>query len=670
MSGLEIVTVAGCISAILTLYHDAAEVVAKIQKKYKERGSNRGRKLPRILDGRKLASSILIGEHNIDARYFGYCKELGQRFAVGDRESPPKVRRNPKTHWLIIPFTDVAKSGLKHIILRLQTELVSMLIVALQSNDASILLQLSDVSEETREDTFKVLLQLRQRLLTQVPVDLPDVRRPDWEADVYANPWRTGQSMGRSDSDSGYGSGSARGSTRTSNSSIRPSSNDKTQELSPRLNTFFRPSDDQNLMLQNVSWDVCPLPKPSNGYGGFCKGAWQLQVGNRKDAMRLQARPESLHRTNHYWKCSSCNFEGPMTKDANGMTIFDKHTICMIGEIQYRWDFLFKTHLKRKLSQRSAWADFGCIFCYSEGRGTPQFHGIQDYLKHMEEHRAVPPAGRVLSRITCSFDREPKEKDPFDVCLPSRNTPSNIPAASLGTFNHKSASFRAGRLHLSSLEENDTTETDPWNQDITPDVDRSEEVIQSVKEPTVDASLTRYKADNEVYPPSIEQKKLLKNEPRDASMKTVVGDTYVLLSKQVGYSFEGSRMPSEIPKSGSNDDIYATDTLNFDSFLFSSEDRGTESQNWLTQTSAIGPTLDLGFEQDFGPTWNFENNFKSNVVSRSFKCEGLNCSEKETRWLGLFTFENHCILVHEKEDLNDLIERSARFSRSTIVARH
>ena len=162
------------------------------------------------------------------------------------------------------------------------------------------------------------------------------------------------------------------------------------------------------------------LPGQDNDFAGFCKGAWRLQIGDRKKALTEWSRPGSLYSMNDFWKCTKCNFEGPMTKDAKGKKAYDRRVLTMNG-IHYRWEFLFKSHVHLKETMRNPdGSTFGCIFCCAEGRGTPIFGGTQSFTAHLREHLDRLPTGEVLYRINCIFDSSPKQGDEFDICLPPR----------------------------------------------------------------------------------------------------------------------------------------------------------------------------------------------------------------------------------------------------------
>jgi len=126
-----------------------------------------------------------------------------------------------------------------------------------------------------------------------------------------------------------------------------------------------------------------------------------------------------MYSTTSFWKCKICHFEGHMVKDAKGRKSIDTRVLSANG-ILYRWEFLFRSHvhLKDALPNPTD-STFGCIFCCAEGKGTPIFGGVKNFLSHMQEHRARPPTGEVLYRVGCVIGRTPSHDEAFDIALPA-----------------------------------------------------------------------------------------------------------------------------------------------------------------------------------------------------------------------------------------------------------
>lgn len=162
------------------------------------------------------------------------------------------------------------------------------------------------------------------------------------------------------------------------------------------------------------------LPCEGNKYAGFCKGAWRLQIGDKKKAMDERQRPGGIFSDNRYWQCSKCKFEGRMVIRDKKTKCYDARVYTTEG-VQFRWEFLFKSHVEsREDTPDPLQANFGCIFCCAEGRETPTFGGIHSFMTHLQEHRDRLPSGEVLYRMNCLVGRRAGPEENFDINLEGR----------------------------------------------------------------------------------------------------------------------------------------------------------------------------------------------------------------------------------------------------------
>lgn len=190
--------------------------------------------------------------------------------------------------------------------------------------------------------------------------------------------------------------------------------------------SILRPRKSSSILESTTSnsSDINPrgyLPSEDNGFAGMCKSAWRMQIGEKKKAIEERAKPASAFvMVTKYWKCTQCQFEGPMTKDANGKKSVDMRVYSTNG-IRYRWGFLFKSHvqMRESVSNPLAASTFGCIFCCAEGKGTPTFGGVHSFLAHLQEHRVKPPTGEVLYRANCIVGQVADPEQDFDINLPA-----------------------------------------------------------------------------------------------------------------------------------------------------------------------------------------------------------------------------------------------------------
>lgn len=159
------------------------------------------------------------------------------------------------------------------------------------------------------------------------------------------------------------------------------------------------------------------LPSEANKYAGFCKGAWRAQIGDRKKAMDECQRPGGVYSDARFWRCSKCKFEGRLVMLDKKTKAVDRRVLTAEG-VQFRWDFLFKSHVETKdATSDFLKSTFGCMFCTAEGRGTPTFGGAQSFMAHLQEHRDRLPTGEVLYRMNCLVGPRAPLQDNFDINL-------------------------------------------------------------------------------------------------------------------------------------------------------------------------------------------------------------------------------------------------------------
>ncbi|MCJ1281358.1 hypothetical protein MMC26_000677 [Xylographa opegraphella] len=238
---------------------------------------------------------------------------------------------------------------------------------------------------------------------------------------------RASQSSGQSwASPQAQNSSSSKRSSRASDNSLQsfpvPSSSSQHR---PSLPTLFAPQGTpvaQAVIKPRTTGGLRGfLPAEENDFAGFCNGAWKLQIGEKKKALEEIKRVSSIYTASSFWKCKKCHFEGRMTRDAKGNKAVDTRVYGANG-ILYRWEFLFKCHVQLKNALPTMDSTFGCIFCCVEGKGTPIYGGVKNFLAHMLEHRERPPTGEVLYRVGCIVGRTPNHEDDFDIALPAPST--------------------------------------------------------------------------------------------------------------------------------------------------------------------------------------------------------------------------------------------------------
>ncbi|KIW98214.1 uncharacterized protein Z519_01798 [Cladophialophora bantiana CBS 173.52] len=201
------------------------------------------------------------------------------------------------------------------------------------------------------------------------------------------------------------------------------------------------------------------LPSESN-LAGFCKGAVRQQLGGRKKGFSLEHR-KGPKGQEYFWRCTKCNFEGPalvskaLPSGGRGSVktekTYDNKVRYSEGGIKYRWNFLAKCHVSKKLMIGDAMNNgdvFACYFCCVEGAAkgwiedgvssqlarlggfgekkatmanvTPTFTGLQAFLTHLETHRLPDriPGLIASNEMYCIVGRVAHEQEEFDLNLP------------------------------------------------------------------------------------------------------------------------------------------------------------------------------------------------------------------------------------------------------------
>ena len=160
------------------------------------------------------------------------------------------------------------------------------------------------------------------------------------------------------------------------------------------------------------------LPSASNNYGGFCEGAWRMQIGDPQVGMKRRQDVGPGASTYYFWKCMSkqCAFSGSMfgTKKAPS---FDTRVRKSKSGIRFRWSFLAKSHVAQAKVVNGQY-NYGCIFCCTGPEPTPVFGGIDTLLEHLLTHKGQGISAQVLQRAGCVVDRLAGDDEEFDLNVP------------------------------------------------------------------------------------------------------------------------------------------------------------------------------------------------------------------------------------------------------------
>ena len=158
-----------------------------------------------------------------------------------------------------------------------------------------------------------------------------------------------------------------------------------------------------------------------DAYGGFCKGAYKLQVGLTKDGLKLRNASGSFQGEGYYWACGSskCAFEGRSCK-VNKDWAFDD-TIHDYHGVRYRWAFLAKSHVKLAKVKDGIY-DYRCVFCVFQGQESPVFRKAKVLMQHISQHRGEDFDEAILQKTKCINMRKAADEEDFDINL----TPADV----------------------------------------------------------------------------------------------------------------------------------------------------------------------------------------------------------------------------------------------------
>ena len=171
-----------------------------------------------------------------------------------------------------------------------------------------------------------------------------------------------------------------------------------------------------------TSGTTSTVPLPENDYGGFCKGAYYIQVGLKGDGVKLRNSSTAKTGEGWYWGCRNkyCVFEGPACK--KGKEFFFDDTVREFKSngmllVRYRWSFLAKSHVALRKTQDKKY-DFRCIFCVLQGLPAPAISKTRPFLEHIAEHQTQHLDQSILRKTLCINDRMARDDEYFDVNFP------------------------------------------------------------------------------------------------------------------------------------------------------------------------------------------------------------------------------------------------------------
>lgn len=150
-------------------------------------------------------------------------------------------------------------------------------------------------------------------------------------------------------------------------------------------------------------------------YGGFCKGAYKLQVGLR-DGLKLRNQSGSFQGEGYYWACGSskCAFEGRACKKDKEWAFDD--AIRESHGVRYRWTFLAKSHVALSKVKHGIY-DYRCVFCVSQSHESLVFRNAKALMEHVSQHRGQHLDEEILRKANCINMRDAADEEDFDINL-------------------------------------------------------------------------------------------------------------------------------------------------------------------------------------------------------------------------------------------------------------
>ena len=162
-------------------------------------------------------------------------------------------------------------------------------------------------------------------------------------------------------------------------------------------------------------WRFSASASSKSDYGGFCKGAWNLQTGIQGMVLRNQSA--AMTGQSQYWACcsSKCSFEGGAIKKSKEWSFDD--SICEAYGVRYRWKFLAKSHVVPPPRVIDRNYDYQCILCSAQGMEPAKVRGENAFIEHVSQHRGDKRNPFGMHFIVAEFGRVALEEESWDVNL-------------------------------------------------------------------------------------------------------------------------------------------------------------------------------------------------------------------------------------------------------------
>ncbi|KAL8796283.1 MAG: hypothetical protein Q9195_001398 [Heterodermia aff. obscurata] len=463
MSGLEVFAVVSAVAAVISAYKDGGRIVAEI----KERRARRKAPPPT----RYLEESLSRGPLALEEAKNNGVERFGEAFAIGDsiaidslkdilialqgsmlRHLYPACENDTLTDFSqLVDVSDIGRLRAVNALYELHMRMVASAPIARNLWPGGQV-QSSNIQAQPGLGYPHSDNTLASQFSEGLPIHMPPQRKLDTTSRHPDETQQTFSSSSRSGSSHRFMSRFRRKSSQSSQLQSSPSSPPTKGTVSPTLQeSSFRSTTPSALTDVNISSHTMTndlwqggsvlriekaatrtsssshvtsgtLPLPENDYGGFCKGAYYLQVGLKGDGVKL--RNSSVAKTGEgwYWGCRDqrCVFEGPACKI--GKEFFFDDTVREFKSngmllIRYRWSFLAKSHVAIKKTKEKIY-DYRCIFCVLQGMPAPTITRKRLFLEHIAEHQTQNLDESILRKTLCINDRMAGDDEYFDVNFP------------------------------------------------------------------------------------------------------------------------------------------------------------------------------------------------------------------------------------------------------------
>jgi len=168
-------------------------------------------------------------------------------------------------------------------------------------------------------------------------------------------------------------------------------------------------------------------PNKENDYWGFCKGAWAMRENPQK-GIQVRSQPFGYYNNRQMFICKSCAFTGEVfkaphpTKKGKTVNAIDNSICESRSGIRYRWIFLAKSHVKKKIADSKAhsWSEdsYGCVICCMEGDVSGVYSGVDTLLDHVARVHVADMSERTRQKVNCILGRVAGENEDWDINVP------------------------------------------------------------------------------------------------------------------------------------------------------------------------------------------------------------------------------------------------------------